>query len=144
MTKKISRMNSGIKCRYRIPNKTSKIFTNTKSKIDTRLMKGIDYKVNCLVSNGTACNSVCIGESSRQLDKRLYKHRNDYKNWLKPGNKTALIKHANDHGHTFDSSEILNFETNWLKRRFLESSQIQLHKPNPVNYKTDTQSLNTL
>jgi hypothetical protein len=146
MTKKISGMNSEIRYGYKIPNKTSKLFTNTKSRIDTRLKKGIVYKVNCLGGNGTKCNGVYIGESSRQLDKRLYEHRNDYKNRLKPGNKTALIKHANDHGHTFDfdNSKILNFETNWYKRRFLESSQIQLHKPDAVNYKTDTQNLNTL
>jgi hypothetical protein len=79
----------------------------------------------------TKCSGVYIGESSRQLDKRLYEHRNDYKNRLKSGKKTALIKHANNYGHTFDfdNSEILNFETNWYKRRYLESSQIQLYKP---------------
>jgi hypothetical protein len=42
------------------------------------------------------------------------------KNRLKPGNKTVLMKHANEHGHTFDfdHSEILNVETNWYKHSF--------------------------
>jgi hypothetical protein len=31
ITRNILKMNSGIKCGYKIPNKTSKIFTNTKS-----------------------------------------------------------------------------------------------------------------
>jgi hypothetical protein len=61
-------------------------------------MKGMFYKAYCLGSNGTKCIGVYIGESSRELDK----HRNDDKNRLKPGNKTALIKHANDHGPAFD------------------------------------------
>jgi hypothetical protein len=47
-TKKISGMNLEIRYGYKIPNKTSKLFTNTKSKIDTRLKKGIVYKVNLL------------------------------------------------------------------------------------------------
>jgi Reverse transcriptase (RNA-dependent DNA polymerase) len=68
LTKKISVMNSEIKYGYRISNKTSKLFTNTESRIDVNEIRGVVYKINCLGTNGMSCNGVYIGETSRKLN----------------------------------------------------------------------------
>jgi hypothetical protein len=44
----------------------------------------------------------------------------------------------------FDNVKILHNENNFYKRRFLESSSIQLNKPFAVNFKQDTSHLNVL
>jgi hypothetical protein len=74
----------------------------------------------------------------------IREHKRDDVNRAKPGNKTALIQHSNDAKQTFERPLILNSENNWYKRRFLESSYIQFNKPNSVNFKQDTNNLNTL
>jgi hypothetical protein len=93
------------------------------------------------------CEGIYIGETSKKLKVRLKQHQNDVENNaknLKTSNCTALIKHANEKKHKFDieKAEILSSnQMNTYKRRFMETAQIQLNKPAPINYKVDTQNL---
>jgi Reverse transcriptase (RNA-dependent DNA polymerase) len=148
VAKKLTGMNKDLQVGFKPYKKVSNIFTKTKSKLKIENKSGVIYQLNCNgnQNSGELCNKVYIGETSRKLGTRLGEHKRDDKNRLKPGNKTALIQHSNDANHTFDfdSPTILNSENNWYKRRFLESSYIQFNKPNSVNFKQDTDNLNTL
>jgi hypothetical protein len=71
----------------------------------------------------------------------MQEHRRDFINKdKKVSGQTALIVHCKmkNHSFDFDNVKILHTENNFYKRRFLESSSIQLNKPFAVNYKQDT------
>ena len=90
-----------------------------------------------------AWNLIYIGETGRAYKTRLAEHKRD----LKPANlakvddnnfnkKTALVKHVitKDHRVDWDHSKILTFETDFTKRRFLESFFIH-NSENSINDK---------
>ena len=86
---------------------------------------GVVYQIPC-----RDCTGIYIGETGRAYKTRLAEHERD----LKPANlakvddnnfnkKTALVKHVitKDHRVDWDHRKILTFETDFTKRRFLES-----------------------
>ena len=86
---------------------------------------GAIYQIPC-----KNCSVIYIGETSRSFKTRCSKHERD----LNPRNlakiddnninkKTALVKHVVNFKHSidFDNSSILAFESDFFKRRFLES-----------------------
>ena len=93
------------------------------------------------------CDGIYIGETSKKFEVRINRHKSDIKcneRKTKTENCTALIKHVNERRHKFDTdnAKILSSnQTNTYKRRFMETAQIQFNKPNPINYKVDTENL---
>ena len=128
---------------------SQKIFTNTKAKLPKNNKAGVVYKIQCMGNSQEECDGIYIGETSKKLDERIKRHRSDInanKTNKKLAGCTALIKHINERQHRFnlDTAKIINNnQSNAYKRKFTESTQIQFHKPTPVNYKVDTENLNT-
>lgn len=112
----------------------TQIFTNTKNKIIHDYKSNVVYKIEC-----NDCQASYIGETSKKLLTRVKQHKNDYR--TKEGhNRTAMITHVKETGHTFnyDSAKILeNSVINRNKRQLLESTHIKLHNSS-INKKTDT------
>ena len=108
------------------PIKTIKnILPTTKDFIDFNQRTGAIYQISC-----KNCSGIYIEETSRSFKTRCSEHKRD----LNPRNlakiddhninkKTALVKHVVNFQHNidFDDSSILAFESDFFKRRFLES-----------------------
>ena len=111
------------------PMKTIKdVLPKQKDKLDSNLRRGAVYKIPC-----KNCDGVYIGETGRNVTTRIKEHKRD----LNPHNmakldekelkkKSALVKHVFNQEHCIDFNkyEILEFEPNYNKRRFLESFYI--------------------
>ena len=100
--------------------------------------RGAIYKIPC-----KDCSNVYVGETGRCFNTRLSEHECD----LKPINlaklkeddlnkKTALVKHCFNYEHRIDfgNFEILNYNIDYDKRKFLESLYINNTK-NSINDK---------
>ena len=81
-------------------------------------MKEVIYRVHC------SCGDTYIGETGRTLDVRLKEHkwavRLDYTN-----NDIAVHANKTMHDIFWDSAEVLEQESNWLKRRLEEALYIR-------------------
>ena len=99
-----------------------------KNKINNFDQRVVVYKIPCLY-----CTGVYIGETGRSFKTRRQEHQRD----VKPDiiaqltnedlkKKSALVKHVCLNGHRIDweSSAILAIESDYKKRRFLESFYI--------------------
>lgn len=98
--------------------------------------KGLVYRIKCKM-----CSTFYIGETKRCLCTRKKEHEYDIKTKLKPGSKTALTRHCLDnmtHEPDFSDKEvkILDFESDWYKRKTLEACYIWLYDESAHNYKT--------
>ena len=99
-----------------------------KYKINKFDQRGVVYKIPCL-----DCTDVYIGETGRSFKTRRKEHQRDVKPDIiakltneELKKKSALVKHVCLNGHRIDweSSEILATESDYKKRRFLESFYI--------------------
>ena len=101
------------------------ILPKAKNPLERLSRPGVVYQMPC-----RDCTGIYIGETGRAYKTRLAEHKRD----LKPTNlakvddnnfnkKTALVKHCITKGHRvdWDHSKGLTFETDFTKRRFLES-----------------------
>ena len=106
--------------------------------VDGIYKRGTIYKIHC-----KNCSGVCIGETGRCFNTRLSEHKRD----LKPINlaklkeddldkKTALVKHCFkcEYRIDFENFEILNYNIDYDKRKFLELLYINNRK-NSINDK---------
>jgi predicted GIY-YIG superfamily endonuclease len=128
-------------------NTNSNLFSKTKTNLGKGQNHDVVYQINCLGNSNENCKGLYIGETSRKLDTRINEHKRDFINKdKKDSGQTALIVHCKmkNHSFDFDNVKILHHEKNFYRRRFLESSSIQLNKPFAVNYKQDTNHLNAL
>jgi hypothetical protein len=149
LSNRLKNINENLQFAYRPCNKIGqKLFTNTKTPINSLNKAGVVYKIECMGNSTEDCDGIYIGETSKKLNVRLDQHKRDIKsNSSKPktSNCTALIKHINEKRHKFDPDKakiLATNQNNTYKRRFMETAQIQINKPAPINYKTDTQNLN--
>ena len=99
-----------------------------KDKINKFDQRGVVYKVPCL-----DCTGVYISETGRSFKTRRKEHQRDVKSDIIAQltnedliKKSALVKHVCLNGHRIDweSSAILAIESDYKKRRFLESFYI--------------------
>ena len=90
-----------------------------KDAIEPGYRQGAIYKINC-----SDCDQCYIGETKRWFETRKKEHMRDVKNG--DNNATALSKHAVELGHSIDwkNYEILQIETDYHKRKFIESFYI--------------------
>ena len=123
-----------IKSTFKPPQKISSILPSPKDPIDPNKRKGAIYEIPC-----NDCDLVYVGETGRSFNTRKKEHQADVKKEQKtlPGtHRTALSKHAITQNHTFNwnQSKLLQFETNYHKRKFIESFFIN-NNPKSMNDK---------
>ena len=69
------------------------------------------------------CENVYVGETGRNLDKRMYEHKRD----IRVGNESSgVFCHVRDSNHSIDfqGSKFIFKSKNYVKRRIVESSLI--------------------
>lgn len=112
------------------------LFTVVKETTPLNYKNHTVYKVPCL-----GCQSCYIGQTSQWLKHRLSQHRSD----CRLGKRScALANHTaeKDHNFDFDNVKILDSDTNYKKRLFLE--MFHIHKNSTVNFKSDTNQLSNI
>ena len=114
--------------------KLGQILSSHKNKIQSNKRQSAIYPIPC-----KDCNMVYIGETKRSFEPRKKEHIRDIRNaQSKPANikdsTTALGKHAINLHHNigWNNNQILEFETDYRKRRFIESFFIN-NVPNTMN-----------
>ena len=102
--------------------KLGQILSSHKDKNQSNKRQGAIYKILC-----KDCNMIYIGETKRLFVTKNEEHIRDIRNsQSKPANikdnTTALCKHAIKLHHDINrnNSQILEFETDYRKRRFIE------------------------
>lgn len=120
------------------------IFTKTKTKIPKEERRNAIYRIDC--KERLCPEPFYLGETGRTPKKRSGEHKTDFNNKDKPGNKTALIKHAlNYPGHEpnleLKNIKILESEKNEFKRKIIESCYINIYGTTANNYKRDAQRM---
>jgi len=116
----------GIKVCFKPYTTIKNVLDKSKDKINPLKRKGAIYEIPC-----ADCQQVYVGETGRSFNTRCKEHKRDVKNELmgkldgenRNTNCTALVKHVQKSNHDIDwnNCKILHFETNFVKRRFLES-----------------------
>ena len=129
-TEKITRILKGFNIQvYTRPAKTIKtILSSSKDKIVPERRTGAIYQIPC-----KNCSAIYIGETGRNFKTRCSEHKRDLypKNIAKIDDnninkKTALVKHVinSEHCINWNGYSILHYESDFFKRRFLESYYI--------------------
>ena len=114
--------------------KLGQILPSHKNEIPSNKRQGAIYQIP-----RKDCNMVYTGETKRSFETRKKEHIRDIRNaQSKPANIkdniTALCKHAFNLHHDIglNNSQILEFKTDYRKRRFIESCFIN-NVPNRMN-----------
>jgi len=103
--------------------KLGNLTTSIKDPVDIKSRQGVVYSIPC-----RDCNKRYIGETKRSRETRQKEHKADIKN--KRFDKSALTQHTFDLNHRMDwaNSKVLEFESNYYRRRFIESFHINSDK----------------
>ena len=104
---------------FKPPQKLGGLLSLFKDAIEPGYRQGAIYKINF-----SDCDQCYIGETKRWFETRKKEHMRDVKN--SDNNATALSKHAVELGRSIDwkNYEILQIETEYHKRKFIESFYI--------------------
>ena len=105
--------------------------------------------IPCGGSENNSCERCYIGETGRDLFlDRIPEHKRKYKN-----SQTRLINHGIDaclshairmkHTFDFDKTKVIEMSKKNNVRKDLEAIHIHLNRKKAVNFKTDTQHLDT-
>ena len=133
LNKKIKTISQKFNCAT--VNKNTKKLTNLirlgKDKLNDFEKSGIVYKIDC-----KDCTSTYIGQSSRQLIRRVKEHERDVKN---KKSSSAIYNHVKETGHkiNFKKPNIIDQEKNKRKRCFSEMLNIHFNQ-NTMNKMEDT------
>ena len=108
-----------IRAVFNPPQKLGGPLSSFKNAIELGYRQGAIYKINC-----SDCDQCYIGETKRWFKTRKKEHMRDVKNG--DNNATALSKHAVKLGHSIEwkNYEILQIETDYHKRKLIESFYI--------------------
>jgi len=103
--------------------KLGNLLTTIKDPVDIKSRQGVVYSIPY-----RDCNKRYIGETKRSLETRQKEHKTDIKN--KRFDKIALTQHTFDLNHRMDwaNSKVLEFESSYYRRRFIESFHIHSDK----------------
>lgn len=113
------------------------LFSGLKDLTPLNNRSNVIYKIPCL-----GCSSCYIGQTKQLLKTRIKQHKYDCdERFRDKENTTALAAHRFAEGHTFDfdSTTIVDYETNRRKRNLSEMIHIKLN--DTVNYRTDAEDL---
>lgn len=128
-------------CNIQFAKKNLKIINELYSTLKDPTQKGkmsnIVYKIPC-----RDCDQCYIGQSSRPLHSRIISHRSDCRT---KSTACALASHVinNKHEMNYEDSSILDIETNYTKRTFLEMVHINSNN-NTMNRRSDINNLSII
>lgn len=127
-----------LKIAAKTDNNLQQMYTKLKTKTEINKCTHVVYKVQC-----ENCNGSYIGQTRQYLGSRIKAHENSVKN--KNTDKTALKKHHEDHGHTFDfkNVKILKKEPLEKKRIIYESLYIK-KDPTSINDRKDIENISVI
>nr|XP_022911173.1 uncharacterized protein LOC111422201 [Onthophagus taurus] len=116
----------------------STCFSRTKDLVPKGLQSNVIYRVPC-----NNCEKTYIGTTSQYFDARIKQHKRDCQS--RDENKSALVHHHVLSGHhfNFENSQIVDKESIYSKRLFLEMFYIN-KEVNSLNFRTDTQNLSSI
>lgn len=115
----------------------NQLYSRLKTPINLLEQHNIIYCLKC-----NDCECVYIGQSKQKCKMRMYQHGYSIKHKKRD---TALSVHAIDNGHSFniDEPKILSHEKILSRRLTYEALAILKNINHTVNYKTDSDNLNT-
>lgn len=121
-------------------SKVKNLYSQLKDKIKKEDRSSLVYRIPC------SCGRWYVGQTRQKLKKRTAQHKSDCRiESYNKNNKTALaVHHFENEGHNFqfDKVEILDLESNFLKRNI--SEMIYIKALNCVNFRSDAQGLSTV
>ena len=122
-----------IRCCFLPNKKISQLLPSPKDPVDLDRKQGVVYEIPC-----SSCNLTYIGETKRSFHTRLAEHKADVRK--NRHQNTALANHAyeNNHEMNWDKFKILALESNWHKRKFIESFYINSNR-HSINAKNSVQ-----
>lgn len=132
----LKKVNTALRAAPKTVTRLRNVYSNLKTKIPKMIRKGLVYRIRC-----KNCRTFYIGETKRCLCTRTKEHMYDYKSRFNPGPKTALARHCLNnptHEPDFDENElkILDFESDWYKRKTVEACYIWLYDDSAQNFKS--------
>lgn len=145
-----------IRLGYRCPDTLTSIFSKLKDKVAPLAQSNLIYGIPC-----GGCSKCYVGLTTTTMRARLSNHKSEKRRMEKMTeqemvfymddqqaeqtrfpNKTALVKHTVETGHSFhyDDFRIICTERNLEKLRILE--MLHINNLNTVNIKTDVEGIN--
>ncbi|KAJ8684157.1 hypothetical protein QAD02_019949 [Eretmocerus hayati] len=124
---------------FKSNNKFDEFIRLGKDKLNHEDRTHVVYELNCL-----QCPKSYVGQTKRQLKKRVKEHRNNLTSSSQEPNVLSLHKIEHE-GHDFDwnNPNILDTEPHYTKRTISEMFRIQLNN-HGLNVREDTKKLNSL
>ena len=116
--------NKDIDIAFKSSNTLRSRLVHAKDKVPRQIRSGIVYKITC-----ADCHDCYIGETSRTLNERLKEHKRALR--LNNPSQSAIAEHSHNTGHNikWDEARIIDFESNWLKRKIKEALWIRRVNP---------------
>ena len=111
----------GVKAVFKSQSTLRELLTKVKTPQPDVMRKGVVYRVPCM-----DCDVAYIGETGRNLQRRLKEHKYAVK---RGDEKNGIAVHAKTHHHqvNWDGAEVLLQEDRYWKRRVLEAIEITKH-----------------
>ncbi|EZA62075.1 hypothetical protein X777_06969, partial [Ooceraea biroi] len=117
-----------------VRNKLNCIISLGKDVLMKSINMGVVYKINCV-----NCDACYIGQTKRQLGKRINEHKVDIRKH--EGCRSVVSEHrlVNDHDFDWQNTFILHHESHRRKREVAEMYYIKSHT-DTINIQRDTES----
>jgi len=121
---------------FRCINKLNKFVKVHKDQNHILSKNNVVYKISC-----NDCEASYVGQTKRQLNTRLKKHKNNVKQ--DKSKHSVISEHIIKYNHTFDwnNMRIMDRESNYFKRIVSEMIHIKEQKAG-LNLNSDTELLN--
>ena len=112
---------------------------NITTSLEKHKQSGVVYRVTC-----GDCGSQYVGETGRSLETRMVEHRKDAEGEVEK--ISGLSEHLRQtmHKANFDEVEILNKESNFIKRKFKEAIAIKKNNAPLLNKKEEIKALSNV
>ena len=112
---------------------------NITNSLEKQKQSGVVYRVTC-----EDCGSQYVGETGRSLETRMDEHRQDAEGEIEK--ISGLSEHLRQtiHKANFDDVEILNKESNFIKRKFKEAIAIKKNNAPLLNKKEEKKAISNV
>ena len=89
---------------------------NLKDKVKQIDQNNVIYRLDC-----NDCDEIYIGESNRNLSKRMYEHENNVRNHNQNSLVFQHVANSGNHKINWDNPKVIDKNDHWKKRKFIES-----------------------